>query len=192
MTRAEPRPFRWTKDGFYQAFEANLFLERRVQLIDGEIVEFDARTNHHSIGVEGTRIALHERFGPAFWVRILGSLDLSDNSVPDPDIAVVRGGIRTHRGPDNPTTALLIVEVSDTTLEFDRQTKGCLYAASGIADYWILNLVDMQLEVYRDPVPDTNARFGWVYASRSDHLPGATVSPLALPGASIAIVDLLP
>ena len=120
------------------------------------------------------------------------SIDLSPHSVPDPDIAVIVGGMRSHRGTNNPTSALLLVEVSVTTLRYDRRVKTSLYAASGIADYWILNVVDGQLEVYRDPVPDTNARFGWAYASRSDLLPGATVSPLALPGASIAIVDLLP
>jgi Uma2 family endonuclease len=192
MNRVEPRPFRWTKEGFYQAFEANLFLEHRVQLIDGEIVEFDARTNLHSFGVEATRIALRDRFGPDYWVRILGSLDLSAHSVADPDIAVVAGGIRTHRRPDNPTTALLVVEVADTTLTFDRAIKANLYASTGIADYWILNLIDRRLEVYRDPAPDTKAPFGWTYASRTDLLPGATVSPLALPDSSIYVVDLLP
>ncbi len=192
MDDEEPRPFHWTKEDYYRASDAGLFLERREQLIDGEILEFDPTTNFHSLGVALTQEALKQAFGEDFWVRNHGPLDPPSDSVPEPDLAVVTGGRRSHVGLFTPTTALLIVEVSDTTLQFDRNTKSCLYAASGIADYWILNLVDMRLEVYRDPIPEPNARFGWIYASRVDLQPGATVSPLALPGASIAVADLLP
>src|SRR5262249_25072776 len=79
-----------------------------------------------------------------------GSLDLSPWSVPDPDVAVVQGSPR-NASPDNPTTALLLVEVSETTLAYDRSTKASLYARAGIADYWIVNLVDRQVGVLRNP-----------------------------------------
>ena len=186
------KPFRWTADEFYLALDAGAFIDRRVQLIDGEILEMASMKNWHALGVAALDDILSREFGPGYWVRVQMSIDLSPHSLPDPDIAVIAGGYRSHRGPNNPTTALLLVEVSDTTLRYDRRVKTSLYAAAGIADYWILNLVDRQLEVYREPVPDPNARFGWVYASRSDLLPGATISPLSLPGASIAIADLLP
>src|SRR5262249_43730922 len=103
--------------------------------------------------------ALRAAFGPGFWVRPLGSLDLTPISGPDPDLAVVPG---SHRQPslNKTTTALLIVEVSEATLAFDRHEKGSLYAQVGIADYWILNLPDQQLEVRRNPVADSAARFG--------------------------------
>ena len=186
------KPFRWTADEYYQAADAGLFLEKRVQLIGGEIVEMAAQKNYHALGTGFAIHFLSAAFGPHFWVRDQKSLDLSPLSVPDPDVVVIAGSMFSHVGMNNPTTALLIVEVSDTTLRFDRKTKTSLYAASGIADYWILNLVDRQLEVYRDPIADPRTQFGWTYASRSDLLPGATVSPLALPGASIAVADLLP
>jgi Uma2 family endonuclease len=120
------------------------------------------------------------------------SLDLSPLSVPDPDLAVIAGAIGTHRTANNPTTALLIVEVSETTLSYDRKTKASLYAASGISDYWILNLVDRQLEVYRDLVPDATQPFGFRYANVTILHAGDVVSPRALPGATVAVADLLP
>lgn len=185
-------PFRWTAEGFYLALDAGAFIDRRVQLIDGEIVEMASMKNWHALGIKALDDFLSREFGHGYWVRVQMSIDLSPHSVPDPDIVVIAGGYRSHRGPNNPTSALLIVEVSDTTLRFDRRVKKSLYAASGIADYWILNLVDDQLEVYRDPIPDAKTRFGWTYSSRVDLLSGATVSPLALPGANIAVADLLP
>jgi Uma2 family endonuclease len=120
------------------------------------------------------------------------SLDLSPHSVPDPDLAVIVGTARTIPPTHNPTTALLIVEVSDTTLRYDRRVKGSLYAASGITDYWIVNIPNHQLEVYRDPVADSTQPFGFRYNSQTILVPGDFVAPLALPGGRIAVVDVLP
>ena len=186
------KPFRWTAEGFYLALDAGAFIDRRVQLIDGEIIEMASMKNWHALGIKALDDFLSREFGSGYWVRVQMSIDLSPHSVPDPDISVIAGGYRSHRGPGNPTSALLLVEVSDTTLSYDRRVKKSLYAASGIADYWILDLVDNQLEVYRDPIPDTRTRFGWTYASRTDLHLGDSVSPLALPSASIAVADLLP
>jgi Uma2 family endonuclease len=191
MKVTEPRPYRWTLDEYYKLCEDGFFLERRVQLIDGEIIEMPAQKNEHAWAIKATDVALSAAFGPNYWVRIQMSLDLSPHSVPDPDLAVIAGAFSMHRATTNPTTALLVVEVSETTLWYDRNRKANLYAAAGISDYWIINLVDRQVEVYRDPVPDPNAPFGWRYASETDHQPGV-VSPLAQPGATIAVADLLP
>lgn len=192
MQKVEPQPFLWTRDEYYRASEAGVFQGVRVQLIGGEIIEMPAQKNWHLLGIDQTQDALKLAFGPQYWIRAQGTLDLSPLSVPDPDLAVVAGSRQSHTGPNNPTTALLIVEVSDTTLSYDRNRKASLYAASGIADYWILNLVDRQLEVYRDPVADAAKPFGFRYASRTDLGPADTASPLAVPGASIAVADLLP
>jgi Uma2 family endonuclease len=120
------------------------------------------------------------------------SLDLSPHSVPDPDLAVVPGTPRSYMTASNPTTALLIVEVSESTLPYDRRAKASLYAAAGIADYWIVNLVQRQLEVHRDPVADTAQPYGFRYASRSILDPADVVAPLAAPQARITVADLLP
>jgi Uma2 family endonuclease len=116
-------------------------------------------------------------------------LNLSPHSEPLPGLAVVPGRARDYS--DHPTTALL-VEVIDTTLSIDRGRKLSLYARSGLADYWIVNLVDGQLEVYRSPAPDPSQLHGFRYASRTVLDPGDVVSPLAMPTASVAVVDLLP
>ena len=86
----------------------------------------------------------------------------------------------------------MVVEVSEATLGFDRVPKASLYASANVADYWIVNLVQRQLEVYRDPVADSTQLFGFRYNSRTILDPPDTVSPLAAPQASITVADLLP
>ena len=87
---------------------------------------------------------------------------------------------------------MLVVEVSETSLALDREHKGSLYARAGLADYWIVNLPERALEVYRDPELDPAAPFGWRYRPVTVLERGASVSPLALPGRRIPIADLLP
>jgi len=191
MQVAGPKPHQWTREEFYQLLDLGMFQGRRVELIEGEILEMPAQKNFHLAAICLGADALRAAFGPGFWVRAQGSLDLSPLSTPDPDLAVVQGSPRTA-SPANPTTALLIAEVSDTTLAYDRQTKGSLYARAGIADYWIVNLVDRQLEVYRIPVSDSSQRYGFRYADQVILQAGAFVAPLAAPHARVAVADLLP
>src|SRR5207244_10323316 len=126
------------------------------------------------------------------WVRCQMSLDLSPFGIPEPDVAVVAGAWRTHPNRGMPTDALLVVEVSDTTLRDDQTYKMSMYAAAGIKDYWILNLVDRQLEVYREFIADTGQPFGVRYNTVTILKPGDTVSPLAAPHAVIPVADLIP
>lgn len=126
------------------------FAECNAQLLNGRIYE-DALT----MGYEGgtTAVAyntLRTLFGAGYWVRRKGTLNLSKFTVLDPDLSVVPGD--EDRPTDAiPTSAPLVIEVSDATLAFDRIKKGPAYAKAGIADYWILNVPDRELEVYRDP-----------------------------------------
>jgi Uma2 family endonuclease len=87
---------------------------------------------------------------------------------------------------------VLIVEVAESSLRFDRERKGSLYARAGIQDYWIVNLVDRALEVYRDPRPDPAAEYGWRYGSVATWTPGAVVAPLAFASSRVAVAELLP
>ncbi|HYT91664.1 MAG TPA: Uma2 family endonuclease [Gemmataceae bacterium] len=188
----EPRTRLWTLEEYYRLSELGFFQDQRVELIAGEIIQMPAQKNPHSLGIGLTEDALRAAFGPNSWVRGQMSLDLSPHSVPDPDVAVVAGSKRSYAGKPVPTTALLIVEVSATTLHYDRGRKGSLYASAGIADYWILNVVDNQLEVYRDPAPDSAQPFGYGYTTRLFLEPNDVVSPLAAPNAKITVADLLP
>jgi Uma2 family endonuclease len=189
---AGPKRRLWTLKEYYRLYDLGFFHGQRVELIEGVIVQMPAQKNFHALSIKLTGDALELAFGPGYWVRIQASLDLSPLSVPDPDLAVVKGKPRDHKTPDSPTTALLLVEVSETTLRFDRTIKSSLYARSGIADYWIVNLVDQQLEVHRNPVPDSSQRFGFGYADVSVLTATDYVTPLAAPQARIAVADLLP
>lgn len=192
MDLSEPRPFRWTRDDYIRLCEAEWFQGRRVQLIGGEIIEMPSQYDPHLAAIDLTRDALLLAFGQGYWVRAQGTLDLSPLGMPDPDVAVVPGSPRGAQPRHIPPSALLVVEVSESTLAYDRNAKAGLYAASGIADYWIVNLVQRQLEVYRDPVADPSQPFGFRYGSRTILDPTDTVTPLAAPGASMAVADLLP
>src|SRR5262249_44766532 len=93
---------------------------------------------------------------------------------------------------DHPSTAGLIVEVSDSSLRLDRRFKTALYARANIHEYWIVNLVDGSLEVHREPQPSPDASLGAVFRSVETLRPPATVTPLAAPGVTIPVADLLP
>jgi Uma2 family endonuclease len=130
-------------------------------------------------------------FGSAYHVRPQMPLSVGPHSEPEPDVTVVAGAVRdyTHR---HPTEAELVIEISESTLRFDRTTKASLYASASVPDYWIVNLVERVLEVHRQPVPDRDEMFGWRYASVGRFSPGESVSPVRAPDASIPIADLLP
>lgn len=192
METAEPWLLRWCRDEYYRLCHEEWFLERRVQLIDGEIWEFRPSRDWHEAGVAFAHDELRKAFGSGYWVRVKGSLDVSDCSVPDPDLAVIAGSPRQYRTQGNPETALLVVEVSEATLWFDRDPKASLYASANVADYWIVNLVQRQLEFYCDPVADSTQLFGFRYNSRTILDPADKVSPLAVSHAQITVAYLLP
>jgi Uma2 family endonuclease len=186
-----PRPYRWTREQFFQMLELGWFQDQLVELIGGEVMEMAAQPDLHLASVTLTGDALRAAFGSGYWVRIQGSLDLSPHGVPSPDVAVTPG--HPQGAPRTISrSAVLIVEVSDTTVAYDRYHKASLYAAGGISDYWIVNLVQRQLEVYRDPVADSTQLFGFRYNSRTILDPPDTVAPLAAPQAHITVADLLP
>lgn len=185
-------PYCFTKDEYYHLGEINFFGDRRVELIGGEIYEVPPQSNIHANGIEAVAENMRAVFAGNYWVRVQMPLDLSPYSVPDPDVAVVVGARKTHTGRENPTDAILVVEVSDSSLRDDRTRKMSMYAAAGIRDYWIVNLVDRQLEVYRDYIADPAQPFGVRYDTTTILRPGDTVSPLAAPTAVIAVADLLP
>src|SRR5262249_55443177 len=190
MHITEPRTFRWTRDEFYRLADLGCFDQRRVELIEGEIIEMPVPKPPHVTSVSLTEDVLRIVFGVGFGIRTQSPLNLGAMSDAEPDISVVPGTPRDYT--EHPTGALLVVEVSETTLAYDRGRKGSLYAAAGIQDYWIVKRVDRPLERSRDPVPDPNESSGFRYNTRTVFLSGQSASPLAAPAASIAVADLLP
>jgi Uma2 family endonuclease len=180
----QDNPWKWTRKEYYRLWEMGLIPNRRVQLIDGEIFLMHPQNPPHASAIGRVSKVLEKLFGKTYHARIQLPLPLGLHSDPEPDIAMVPG----H--PDDydrchPTSAPLIVEVSDSTLIFDRATKGRLYAQGGIADYWIVNLLDGCLEVYREP-----SRKG--YKSPTILEPSEVVSPLHLPKARLKVAALFP
>lgn len=182
----------WTRDEYYKIAAAGLFdLSERVELIAGEIITMAPQDSQHATAVRLAENALRLAFDRGYDVRSQLPLDLSQHSQPEPDIAVVVGTPRDYRDA-HPTTALLVVEVSGATLAYDRREKASLYAQADIADYWIVNLQDSLIEVYRQPTPLAGQPFGYGYRTLMRYLTSDAITPLALPSVTIAVADLLP
>jgi hypothetical protein len=200
MMRAAALPYQGTMAGFrrfsvaeyHKLIELGILTEDdNLELLDGYLVHKMSRNPPHDSCLHLTLRAFL-RVLPAGWsVRIQSAVTLSD-SEPEPDIAAVRGDERryTARHPGSADVGV-VVEVSDSTLPGDRDDKGRIYAAAGIPSFWIINLVDRQVEVYTSPSGPA-AQPG--FSQRSVYRTGDSV-PLVLDGttvAQIAVQDLLP
>ena len=184
---------RWTREAYDRMAEHGIFAPgERVELIEGEIVTMTPQGTRHAVGIQLAHEALRKAFGQAFHIRQQLPLALDLRSEPDPDIAVVRGAPRDFlESHPTPPATVLVVEVAASTLDYDRHTKGSLYARAGIPEFWLVNLVERQIEVCRDPRPAPGAPFGWEYADVQILLPGASVLPIEA-AAPVLVDDLLP
>ncbi len=162
-----------------------------IELIGGELMVAEPQGAAHYTAIRKIAKALEAAFGPGWEVRAQGPIGLDEDSEPEPDVAVVPGSPEDYRRA-HPSRPALTVEVAESSLGADRLRKGSLYARAGLQDYWVLNLVERVLEVYREPAPDTAAPFGWHYARCEVFDASARVTPLAAPGSSIPVAHLLP
>jgi Uma2 family endonuclease len=184
-----PKPFRWTITEYYQMGELGFFDGKRVQLIRGEIIEMAPMKSPHATSLQLAFALLVKIFKKGFAVRQQLPLSFSKTDEPEPDLAVVDGSVRDYANT-HPKTARLVVEVSDSTLRFDRKNKAELYAENKIEEYWIVNVKDRCVEVYRRPVSDKS--LGNAYTEIFVAREGESVSPLAMPKAKIKVTDILP
>ncbi len=182
---------RWGRLEYERLVDLGLLRGDPVELIGGQLVVAEPQGSYHITAIGLVDDALRAVLPPGWIVRTQAPVALDDESEPEPDLAVVPGTRLDYRW-SHPTRPALAIEVADSSLQFDREHKGSLYARAGVGDYWIVNLVDRVLEVYRDPVPDPSAPYGWRYGSVQTQTPPALVSPLALPSIRIAVTDLLP
>ena len=192
MTTYPVRTRRWTRKEYRQLGELGVLPENEaVELIAGQLVVAEPKGTPHTTAVRLTAEALRRAFGAGWLVSTQDPIALDDDSEPEPDVAVVPGGPRDYL-VDHPAWPVLVVEVADSSLLFDRHHKGSLYARAGFPDYWIVNLVDARLEVYRRPGGDPGAEFGWRYLDADVVATGGGVAPLARRDVTIAVADLLP
>jgi Uma2 family endonuclease len=169
--------------------EAGVFARRRVELMGGEIIEMSAIGPLHASVVAHVYRLLNRLF-PDHHVRGQLPFDASDDSEPEPDIALVPGEPGDYRDA-HPKHVALMIEVADSSLRYDRGRKASLYAASGVSDYWVINLLARRIEVYRRPEPDESQDFGFGYASHEIVDAAGHVSPIAIPSVTIPVRELL-
>ena len=181
---------RWKRAEYERLVDLGVFAGDPVELIGGHLIVAEPQNSPHATAVGAADDALRAALPPGFIVRAQMPISLDDESAPEPDLAVVSGR-RADYGQGHPTRAVLVVEVADSSLHFDRRDKGSLYARARIAEYWIVNLIDRLLEVYRDPEPDPTAPHGWSYRAVSRLAPPALVAPMAIPSAEVRVGDLL-
>jgi len=175
---------RWTREEYERMAAEGLFAPgARVELIDGIVYDMSPQKSPHTTCLHLALRLLTLHFSDAY-VRVQSPLALGDDSEPEPDLAVVQGTIEDY-AVEHPTTAVLVVEVADSSLAHDKERKIPLYAQCGIPEAWLLNVPAKTLEVHRDP------REGR-YRSHQVLRIGDTVSPLARPEAQIAVADLFP
>ena len=182
---------RWTRAEYDRLVELGVFEGEPLELIGGQLVVAEPQYPYHSSGISVTEHAIRAVLPPGWVVKTQAPVSLDDESEPEPDLAIVSGNPRAYLH-EHPARPVLAVEIADSSLRFDRGRKGSLYARAGIEDYWIVNLVDRVLEIYRDSMPDPSAFYGWRYRSVTTLAPPAVVSPLAFPAIRIAVSDLLP
>jgi Uma2 family endonuclease len=161
--------------------ESGHFVDERLELLGGVLVKMSPQQPSHASAVQKLNAQLQKQLGDRFILRAQLPLALSDDSEPEPDIAVVALG---NYDREHPSTALLVIEVSDSSLRKDRR-KAAIYAAAGVAEYWIVNLSERTVEVCTIASGDR-------YAEARTFHEGDVVRPLALPEVEIAVSEILP
>jgi Uma2 family endonuclease len=182
---------RWTRAEYDRVVSLGIFENEHLELIGGDLIVAEPQGSYHVTAVGKTADALRAALPEGWIIRWQHPIALDDESEPEPDVAIVHGSRDDFREA-HPTRPALVIEIAESSLLFDRNQKGSAYARAGLPDYWIVNLVDRVVEVYRDPVPDPSARYEWRYASVRTATESETVTPLALPTLHIAVADLLP
>lgn len=184
---ALPARYRFTVDDYYRMADAGVLApDDRVELIDGEVVEMAPIGIRHAACVDQVTRLFVMGVGDRAVVRVQNPVRLDPYSEPEPDVVLARPRANGYSAAHpTPADVLLLVEVADTTLLFDRSRKLPLYAEAGIPEVWLVNLPAATVEVYREPD-------GPRYVQRVSAVSGDQVSPAALPGWMVAVSDLLP
>ncbi|MCY7323009.1 MAG: Uma2 family endonuclease [Phormidesmis sp. CAN_BIN36] len=171
---------------YHQMAEAGILLpDEQIELLEGQIIKMAAKGTAHRAAVSRINHLLENQLGDRVLICLQDPIRLDDYSEPEPDVAVVRPDPLYYED-HHPTPAeiFLLIEVADTSLKFDCETKALAYARSGIVEYWVLDVNDRKLHVYLMPSATG-------YQSETILSEALTVSPLAFPECVIAIKALL-
>jgi Uma2 family endonuclease len=177
---------RFTVEEYHRMGQAGVFAPgERLELIRGVIREKTPKGKRHIVAVAKVDRVFQLRLAGRAGVLVQNPLIRQDwHSEPEPDVLVASNPELEAYGTEH-SSALLAIEVSDTSLQYDRTTKASLYAEAGVPEYWIINLVDDVLEVYRQPS-------GQSYQSKEILKPGSRITPQAWPDLEIDVSELIP
>jgi Uma2 family endonuclease len=180
------QPYRIAVEKYERMIAAGILTENdRVELINGEIVPKMPIGSRHAACVTRLTEYLIRNFGNRATIGVQNPIVLAD-SEPEPDITVLKRRSDFYAtGKPTADDVLLVIEVADSSLEFDRENKLSIYAEAGIGEYWIVNLLENIVEVYREPAGST-------YASRQDLSRGQTLAIGVLGGTTIDVAEVLP
>lgn len=178
----------WTVKEYRQMSELGILdTDDRTELIEGQILVMAAKGTPHVLGLRLLAVAFDTLLAnQLFFVSTQDPIQLNDFSEPEPDLAIVRGTALDYadRHPD-PDDLALVVEVADSTLKYDCEVKDKLYAQSGIEDYWVLDVKNRKLHIFRNPTATG-------YTSHLILTPPNSIAPLKFPDRSVSLLDILP
>nr|VFJ48524.1 MAG: Endonuclease, Uma2 family (restriction endonuclease fold) [Candidatus Kentron sp. FW] len=188
---AEPIRHSFTREDWYALAGTGVLADDyRGELMEGEIIDMPPIGSEHGGCVDWLHAYFSRQLSDKAIVRVQNPIRLGDFSEPQPDIAIVRPRDDFYRrGHPIPTDILLLIEVADTSLHYDRTVKGPLYARYGIPEYWLVDLIARRLERYLTPTAMS-------YIHNSRHLPGESVSPgfatqLGMPNLVVPVSGIL-
>ena len=177
--------YKFTFDEFYRLYETGFIDSKdRIELLNGELIIMHAIGYRHSQAVTNFTAYFMEQSRRRFMISPQNPVVLEEYSAPQPDVVVVPWSRKSKRHP-TPSEVFLIIEVADSSLQYDRGDKMRAYAACGIAEFWILNLEDDVLEIHRQPEGNGYRELLTVPAD-------GTASPIAFPDVTIALADIIP
>jgi Uma2 family endonuclease len=183
-TVAPPPPDRVTCGEFTARYERGDYDGRCVILLDGEVIDVPPPGPDHNISVTGTELDLREVFGRGYFIRLGVGLAVADDANSCPDIAVIRGKPRDFPDGD-PVRAERVVEVANSTLAIDHKRKPVHYAASGTPEYWVIDVNNRRIHVFRDPAAGR-------YRTTTVLADTDRIAPKVFPESSIPVAELLP
>ncbi|HLO48106.1 MAG TPA: Uma2 family endonuclease [Kamptonema sp.] len=176
----------FTVQDYHRMIESGIIDEdEKVELLAGQIVKMAAKGTAHNAAVKRTVELLQDRLEKSVLISVQDSIKLNDNSEPEPDIALLmRDPLYYEDRHPTPSEIYLIIEIADTTLRKDCGIKAQIYAQSGIIDYWVLDINDRQLHVFREPSQEG-------YKSELILADSMSISPLYFPDASFIVSEML-
>ena len=178
--------YKFTAEEFYRLYEAGVLDSKdRIELLNGELIIMRAIGYRHAQAVTNLTSDFGEQARRRFMLSPQNPVELERYSAPQPDLVLVPMSRRKARRHPIPEEVFLIIEVADTSLRYDREDKQRAYAATGIREFWLLNLEDDCLEIYRDPQGDA-------YRERIVVSATGSASPLAFPDVTIALAEIIP